>query len=175
MINFFKDDHKGFSPKVWLQLGFPNLSHTHSLANSILTLKHKAHVSSLHSLCGHFSPTWPQSSPTCLRNHPVISLSKPFQAAQCRVLMEVPRLRLSWWLQLSLTFIQTHGPPRWVQDTPDCSCLRASEWSLQPRPLFLGCLHGIFHAKLLEWVAISYSRGSSRPRDQTYLSCLLDW
>ena len=28
-------------------------------------------------------------------------------------------------------------------------------------------VHGIFQARLLEWVAISYSRGSSRPKDLT--------
>ena len=28
-------------------------------------------------------------------------------------------------------------------------------------------IHGIFQARVLEWVAISFSRGSSRPRDQT--------
>ena len=32
--------------------------------------------------------------------------------------------------------------------------------------------HGIFQARLLEWVAISFSRGSSRPRDGTCISCL---
>ena len=31
-------------------------------------------------------------------------------------------------------------------------------------------LHGIFQAKVLEWLAISFSRGSSRPRDQTRVS-----
>ena len=31
--------------------------------------------------------------------------------------------------------------------------------------------HGIFQAGILEWVAISFSRGSSQPRDQTYNSC----
>ena len=39
-------------------------------------------------------------------------------------------------------------------------------------------VHGIFEAKLLEWVAISCSRGSSWPRDQTHLSrisCLGRW
>ena len=30
---------------------------------------------------------------------------------------------------------------------------------------------GIFQAKILEWVAISFSRRSSRPRDQTRISC----
>ena len=33
-------------------------------------------------------------------------------------------------------------------------------------------IHGIFQARILEWVAISYSRGSSWPRDQ---NCLLHW
>ena len=33
-------------------------------------------------------------------------------------------------------------------------------------------VHGIFQARILEWVAISSSRGSSRPRDQTHVSCI---
>ena len=32
-------------------------------------------------------------------------------------------------------------------------------------------LLGIFQASILEWVSISYSRGSSQPRDQTHVSC----
>ena len=32
-------------------------------------------------------------------------------------------------------------------------------------------VHGIFQARILEWVAISFSRGSSRPWDQTHVSC----
>ena len=32
-------------------------------------------------------------------------------------------------------------------------------------------VHGIFQARLLEWVTISFSRGSSRLRDQTRVSC----
>ena len=33
-------------------------------------------------------------------------------------------------------------------------------------------LHGLFQARILEWVAISYSRGSFRTRDQTQVSCV---
>ena len=33
-------------------------------------------------------------------------------------------------------------------------------------------VHGIFQARILEWVAISFSRGSSRPRDWTRVSCI---
>ena len=31
--------------------------------------------------------------------------------------------------------------------------------------------HGILQARILEWVAIPFSRGSSGPRDQTLVSC----
>ena len=34
------------------------------------------------------------------------------------------------------------------------------------------CVHGISQAKTLEWVAISFSRGSFHPRDQTHVSCI---
>ena len=33
---------------------------------------------------------------------------------------------------------------------------------------------GIFQARILEWVAIPLSRGSSHPRDQTQVSCIAD-
>ena len=35
-------------------------------------------------------------------------------------------------------------------------------------------VHGILQARVLEWVAISFSRGSSQPRDQTLVSCIVD-
>ena len=33
-------------------------------------------------------------------------------------------------------------------------------------------IHGIVQARILEWVAISFSKGSSQPRDQTQVSCI---
>ena len=33
-------------------------------------------------------------------------------------------------------------------------------------------VHGILQARILVWVAISFSRGCSRPRDQTQVSCI---
>ena len=35
----------------------------------------------------------------------------------------------------------------------------------------VGC-HSLLQARKLEWVAIPFSRGSSRPRDQTLVSCI---
>ena len=34
-------------------------------------------------------------------------------------------------------------------------------------------VHGILQARILEWVAIPFSRGSSQPRDQTQVSCIV--
>ena len=36
-------------------------------------------------------------------------------------------------------------------------------------------VHGIFHARILEWVAISSSKGSSWSRDGTHISCTGGW
>ena len=33
-------------------------------------------------------------------------------------------------------------------------------------------VHGVLQARILEWVAISFSRGSSWPRNQTWISCI---
>ena len=47
-------------------------------------------------------------------------------------------------------------------------------------PLPGSSVHGIFQARVLEWVAISFSRGSSWPRDWTWVShtvgrCFILW
>ena len=34
------------------------------------------------------------------------------------------------------------------------------------------CVHGLFQARILEWVAIFFSRVSSQPRDRTQVSCI---
>ena len=33
-------------------------------------------------------------------------------------------------------------------------------------------VHGILQARILEWVAILFSRGSSQPKDQSQVSCI---
>ena len=55
-------------------------------------------------------------------------------------------------------------------------CSVASVLSNSVQPLDHGppgsSVHGISQARILEWVAISFSRGSSGPRDQTHLFCI---
>ena len=44
--------------------------------------------------------------------------------------------------------------------------------SLQPHELYSppgSSVHGILQARILKWVAIPFSRGSSQPRDQTWV------
>ena len=36
-------------------------------------------------------------------------------------------------------------------------------------------VHRIFQARVLEWVAISFSKGSSQPKDRTWVSCIAGW
>ena len=36
-------------------------------------------------------------------------------------------------------------------------------------------VHGISQARILEWVAIIFSRGSSQSRDRTHISCIGRW
>ena len=60
-----------------------------------------------------------------------------------------------------------------------CVCVRAQPGPTLCNPrLLCTCSHpgssvpGIFQARILEQVAISSSRGSSQPRDQTHISCI---
>ena len=50
------------------------------------------------------------------------------------------------------------------------SCLTLCD-PLDCSPL-VSSVHRIFQARILEWVAISYSRRSSQPRDPTRISCV---
>ena len=50
------------------------------------------------------------------------------------------------------------------EGTPDCDPLDCSPPG--------SSVHGILQARILEWVAISSSRGSSQSRDETHISCI---
>ena len=49
-----------------------------------------------------------------------------------------------------------------------CLTLRTSRTVACQAPLSMG----LFQAKILEWLALSFSRGSSRPRNRTWVSCI---
>ena len=67
--------------------------------------------------------------------------------------------------QLCLGYVVTYFILKW-------SCSVMSD-SLRPHgrnSLPASSMHGILQARILEWLAISYSRGSSWPRDRTQVS-----
>ena len=73
------------------------------------------------------------------------------------------RLTLSLILYFACHLLSFESESEATQSCPtlcypiDCSPLGSS-------------IHGILQARILEWVAISFSRGSSRPRDRTWVS-----
>ena len=58
-----------------------------------------------------------------------------------------------------------------------CCCLVVKLYLCNPvdcsQPGF--SFHGIFQARILEWAAVSFSRETSPPRDQTCVSCIGMW
>ena len=67
------------------------------------------------------------------------------------------RLPVGWeWSETWKCWSLSHV---WLCDPMDCS-----------PPGF--SVHGILQARILDWVAISFSRGSSQPRDWTWVSCI---
>ena len=89
-------------------------------------------------------------------------------------------------------FVPVGGTPWTVQTRCTaihlCACLLSrsvTSDSLQPYRLWpMDCslpgpsVHGILQARILEWVAIPSSKGSSQPRDRTrvcYVSCIGRW
>ena len=87
----------------------------------------------------------------------------------------------SWWSS-SWCSSQTQACEDMFRDEPICILGRAGEnhlyalkvklLSQDPMDCSLQgfCVHGIFQARILEWVAISFSRESSWPRDWTRVS-----
>ena len=71
---------------------------------------------------------------------------------QCQGINQCLRTEVKWGEVAQLCLI--------LCDPMDCSLTGSS-------------VHGIFQTRILEWVAISFSRGSSRPRDRTRVSCIV--
>ena len=72
------------------------------------------------------------------------------------VLFESPHFL--WWVLLVKVEVLIAQLCLTLCDPMDCSLLGSS-------------VHGILQARILEWVAIPFSRGSSQPKDWTQVSC----
>ena len=76
----------------------------------------------------------------------------------CRSKSEPPRpLTMSWKMVTVLQFL-------WCMRVHGCLLVYCSSPG--------SSVHGLLQARILVWVAMSSSRGSSQPRDQTHVSCV---
>ena len=76
------------------------------------------------------------------------------------------RRRRGWQRMRWLDGITDYRDMKWSEVAQSCLTL----CDLMDCSLPGSSVHGIFQARILEWGAISFSRGTSRPRDQTRVS-----
>ena len=78
------------------------------------------------------------------------------------IFLDVTLGKLFHWLEF-------HFPPLWWWFS-----LYAMSNSCDPMDCSLpgSSVHGILQTRILKWAAISFSRGSSQPRNQTWVSCI---
>ena len=75
-----------------------------------------------------------------------------------------------WHCRQTLYHLRHQGSPLKVKITQLCLTLFDSmDWGLPG-----SSVHGLLQARILEWVAIPFLRGSSQPRDQTQVSHIAD-
>ena len=92
----------------------------------------------------------------------------------CEILCPLPGIELGpWQWKCWVLIIGNSRPPC----TCICyCCLVAKSCLTLCDPMDCGppgsSIHGISQARLLEWVAVSVSRGSSQPRDWAHVSCI---
>ena len=93
----------------------------------------------------------------------------------------VGRKPLLWYLQELLTFLAAQSCPRIPRPPLDTSeseseVAQSCPTLCDPMDCSLpgSSVHGIFQAIVLEWIAISFSKGSSQPRDRTRVSRIID-
>ena len=93
-----------------------------------------------------------------------------------RTVLSIYYSGLFWWglgqgglgrlVYLLLVCMHAKSLPSWLRPTP-CATLWTVAWRENPMD------RGILQARILEWVAMPSSRGSSQPMDPSCVSCLL--
>ena len=107
------------------------------------------------SLLAFLLPTWASSEG--LSQHPQLS-PRPINHVLFSVFLIFWHLRFRY-IHICCCCLVTKSCPALLWPPLDCSLPDSS-------------FHGIFQARILEYVAISFSRGFSWPRDQTHISCI---
>ena len=100
--------------------------------------------------------------------------------AQCRakwrehLICENIRKNSTEHLALNIKSVKVSGFSHQAYKVCVCVCVLLSRVQLFATPWTIACsfVRGILQVRMLEWVAIPSSRGSSQPRDQTQVSCI---
>ena len=87
-----------------------------------------------------------------------------FEKLTCYVLV----IQLLWNSTTKMSPLDYKYTSEWSEVAQSCPTLCSPMDSSPPG----SSVHGIFQARILEWVAISFSRGSCWPRDWTRVSCI---
>ena len=88
----------------------------------------------------------------------ILKFIEPQKAQTAKAILRITMLKAQWFLMSNYTIeslVAQSCPTLW--DPTDCRLPGSS-------------IHGIFQARVLEWVAIAFSRGSSQPSDWTWVS-----
>ena len=106
-------------------------------------------------LLSRFSCAWLLATPWTAAYQAPLSMGFSRQEYWSGVPLPSP-MPCPYWHKYSFVCLVTQSHPT-LSDPMDCG--------LPPSPV-----HGIFQARVLEWVAISFSRGSFQYRDRTWVS-----
>ena len=88
------------------------------------------------------------------------------------VVLPIKPASTDWLSSFSITFVSKELTKRQTQHLPDFTL----KWSESCSVFAIFCnpmnyrIHGILQARILEWIVVPFSRGSSQPRDQTQVS-----
>ena len=100
------------------------------------------------------------------------SLDIPYQGSKTEILFTPspihPKMTAAGGLEGGDPKAWTSHYKYWSEVTQSCPTLCDPVDCIPPG----SSVHGILQARILEWVAISFSRGSSQPRDRTQVSCI---
>ena len=129
----------------------------HGLSRSGIWEGHEAYPSST------LAPGAPLSLPL-----PTVTLSTQLPKKPTTVLSSDMQC---WWERHIQTPPIPSGKPKGMFKWAEWSESR-SVMSDSLRPYGLDSVYGILQAKILEWVAVAFSRGSFQPRDQTWVFCI---
>ena len=98
---------------------------------------------------------WCVNHPSFVQQEPILVGLEPFRCSLLASLLS--RMTRYCWFIFYISWVCVLS----------CVQLFATPWTVAP-PGY--SVHGVFQARILEWVAVSSSRESSQPRDQTCIS-----